>query len=79
MTIIHQGPGAILLLDREELPSPALPREELLALLRGALSRSGHPLPPSLEIRMFQGRQGVLFLLLPALDARNEKNFCAFS
>ena len=79
MTIIRQGPGAILLLSTEELPSPASTREELLPLLRGALSRVGHPLPPSLEIQMFHGRQGVLFLLLPAFDAGKEKNFCEFS
>ena len=79
MTIIRQGPGTVLLLSSEELPSPALSREELLSLLRGALSRGGHPLPPSLEIQMFHGRQGVLFLLLPAFDARNEKKFCDFS
>ena len=76
MTIIRQGPGALLLLSREELPSPALTQEELLPLLRGALSRDREALPPSLEIRAFPGRQGVLFLLLPTLEGADEKFFC---
>lgn len=79
MTIIRQGPGAVLHLTREELPSSALTREELLPLLHRALSRSGHPLPPALDIRIFPGRKEVLFLLLPAFDAPKEKIFCDFS
>ena len=79
MTIIRQGPGAVLFLSREELPSPALSQEELLPLLCSALSRGGHPLPASLEIRVFSGRQGAILLLLPAFEAPKEKIFCDFS
>lgn len=79
MTIIRQGPGTVLLLSREELPSPALTREKLLPFLLRLLSRDGHPLPAALDIRVFPGKNGVLFLLLPAFDAPKRKNFREFS
>ena len=79
MTIIRQGPGTVLLLSGEELPSPALTREELLPFLRRVLSRDGHPLPPALDIRIFPGKNGALFLLLPAFDAPKRNFFRDFS
>ena len=64
MTIHRQGPGAVLLLSREELPRPA--GEDLLPLVRAALARAGCPAGPGLEILAFPGRRDTLLLVRPA-------------
>jgi|GEM_PF-3175854 len=79
MTIAHQGPGTVLVLSREELPSSALTREEVLPMLRALLSRAGRPLPQAAEIRVFSCPQGALFLILPGFDRPGQKNFFPLS
>ena len=79
MTVTRQGPGIVLFLSREELPPPPHTREDLLPLIADALTRAGFPLPKALEIQAFPGRQGTLFLLLPAPAPPDRNFFCGFS
>ena len=77
MTVIPQGPGAVLVLSPSELPG--LSREELLPLVRRALARAGSPVLPAMELQVFFGRTETLCLVLPGAGPAEEKNIFGFS
>lgn len=79
MTVTRQGPGVVLLLSREELPPPPHTWEDLLPLISDALLRAGFFPSRAVEVRAFPGRQGTLFLLLPAPTPPEGNFFCGLS
>jgi hypothetical protein len=66
MTITPHSSAALLFFSAEELAprSPHhLTREEILSLVRKALSEAGAPIPPTLEVHAYPSDQGLLLFL----------------
>ena len=68
MTISAIDTGSVLYFSHDELPTVRpLTQEAVLLLIRRALAKARHPIPPAMEVKSFSSRQGVLFFVLPRL------------
>ena len=68
MTISAIDTGSVLYFSHDELPTVRpLTQEAVLPLIRRALAKARHPIPPAMEVKSFSSRQGVLFFVLPRL------------
>lgn len=92
MTISAIDTGSVLYFSHDELPTVRpLTQEAVLPLIRRALAKARHPIPPAMEVKSFSSRQGVLFFCpapaaggdrrRPALlrDFRRNPSFFPFS
>ena len=66
MTISAIDTGSVLYFSHDELPTVRpLTQEAVLPLIRRALAKARHPIPPAMEVKSFSSRQGVRFFVLP--------------
>ena len=71
MTISAIDTGSVLYFSHDELPTVRpLTQEAVLPLIRRALAKARHPIPPAMEVKSFSSRQGVLFLSCPGCRRR---------